>query len=103
MPAENHPGQPHPASGTEAPSDTAVPTGSAAPSENKANGPIPPFPLPGLPFSADPKRVLWWGGLAALAAVGVIEWPVAAVVGAGSYVAERLANEDAQRAARQQS
>jgi hypothetical protein len=48
------------------------------------------FPMP----SAGSKRVLWWGGLAALAAVGVIEWPVAVVVGAGSYVAERLTRED---------
>jgi len=40
--------------------------------------------------------VLWYGGLAALAAIEVIEWPVAAVVGVGSYVAERLAREDAE-------
>jgi hypothetical protein len=59
------------------------------------------LPVPGLPGNVDPKKVLWWGGLAALAAVGVIEWPVAAVVGAGSYVAERWAREDARRAARQ--
>jgi hypothetical protein len=47
--------------------------------------------------------MLWWGGLAALAAVGVIEWPVAAVVGAGSYVAQRWAREDARRDVRQES
>ncbi|ATY13421.1 hypothetical protein CU254_25535 [Amycolatopsis sp. AA4] len=44
-----------------------------------------------------PKRALWWGGLAALAAVGVLEWPVAVVVGAGSYVAEKLSRDDARR------
>jgi hypothetical protein len=62
-----------------------------------------PIPVPGLPANVDPKRMLWWGGLAALAAVGVIEWPVAAVVGAGSYVAERLAREDARREMQPQS
>jgi hypothetical protein len=71
------------------------PAGGQAP-----NGGGIPLPIPGLPSSIDPKRVLWWGGLAALAAVGVIEWPVAAVVGAGSYVAERWARDDARRAAR---
>lgn len=75
---------------------SATPAGMQAP-----NGGGFPLPMPGLPFGVDPKKVLWWGGLAALAAVGVIEWPVAAVVGAGSYVAERWAREDARRAARQ--
>lgn len=32
-------------------------------------------------------RVLWWGGLAAVAAFGVVDWPVAA----GSWVAEQHA------------
>jgi hypothetical protein len=36
-------------------------------------------------------RVLWWGGLAALAAFGVVDWPVAVLVGAGSWVAEQYA------------
>jgi hypothetical protein len=35
--------------------------------------------------------VLWYGGLAALAALDVLEWPVAAAVAAGSYVAEQRA------------
>ncbi len=56
-----------------------------------------PLPIPGPPVNVDPKKVLWWGGLAALATVGVIEWPVAAVVGAGSYVAERWARQDVRR------
>lgn len=47
----------------------------------------------------NPTRLLWWGGLAALAAIEIIEWPVALVVGAGSYVAERMAHQDAQTAA----
>ncbi|HXT93737.1 MAG TPA: hypothetical protein VN714_31290 [Trebonia sp.] len=54
------------------------------------------LPLPRLPAGVDSKRMLWYGGLAALAAIEVIEWPVAAVVGIGSYVAERLAREDAE-------
>ena len=37
------------------------------------------------------NRVLWWGGLAVLAATEVISWPVAGVVAAGTYVAERRA------------
>ena len=36
-------------------------------------------------------RVLWWGGLAAVAAVGIVDWPVAALIGAGSWVAEQYA------------
>jgi hypothetical protein len=38
-----------------------------------------------------PRRVLWWGGLAGLALADVITWPVAAVVGAATYVAGREA------------
>ncbi|HLZ36935.1 MAG TPA: hypothetical protein VKP64_04085 [Mycobacteriales bacterium] len=68
--------------------------------------PVPHLPLPrvGLPrvptppVTGVPGRVLWWGGLAAVAAVGVVDWPVAAAIAAGSYVAERRA-----RAARRES
>jgi hypothetical protein len=49
------------------------------------------LPVPaGFAGGIDPARLLWWGGLAAVAVVGIVEWPVALVVGAGSYVAERL-------------
>lgn len=34
-------------------------------------------------------RVLYYGGLGVLAAAGVVEWPVAAAVGAGVWVAGR--------------
>jgi hypothetical protein len=34
-------------------------------------------------------NMLWWGSLAALAALEIVDWPVAAVVAAGSWVAER--------------
>jgi hypothetical protein len=36
-----------------------------------------------------PGRVLWWGGLAVLAATELISWPVAGVVAVGVYVADR--------------
>jgi hypothetical protein len=39
----------------------------------------------------DTGRLLWFGGLAGLAAFGVIEWPVAGVVAAGTWIAERRA------------
>jgi hypothetical protein len=54
-------------------------------------------------FDVDPKRVLWLGGLAVLAAVEVLEWPVALVVGAGSYVAEWMARQDVEKIAAQRS
>lgn len=95
-----------PASGTEAPSGAAIPSGTTAEPNSDAPArpdttPSLPLPLPGLPFGMDPKRLLWYGGLAALATVGVLEWPVAAVVGVGSYVTERMARDDAGRAIRQ--
>jgi|tagenome__1003787_1003787.scaffolds.fasta_scaffold20800685_2 hypothetical protein len=34
-----------------------------------------------------PDAVLYWGGLAGLAALGIFEWPVAAAVGVGVAVA----------------
>ena len=37
------------------------------------------------------NRWLWYGGLAGLAALGVIEWPIAGVVAAGTYIAEHRA------------
>lgn len=56
------------------------------------------LPLPGgLAGGMDPKRLWWLGGLAALAAIEVIEWPVALAVGVGSYVAERLAREEVRK------
>lgn len=54
-------------------------------------------------WEVNPTRMLWWGGLAALAAVEIIEWPVALVVGAGSLVAERMAHQDAEKITAQRS
>jgi hypothetical protein len=42
----------------------------------------------------NPKRLLWFGGLAAVGALGVIDWPVVAAIGAGTYIAEQLAKDD---------
>jgi hypothetical protein len=100
MTTETNRSRTRPASGAASPSDATADAGTAA-----RRNPIPPMPLPlpGLPFGIEPKRLLWYGGLAALATVGVLEWPVAAVVGVGSYVTERMAREDALRAGRQHS
>jgi hypothetical protein len=47
--------------------------------------------------------VLWWGGLAAVAAAGVVDWPVAALVAAGSWVAERSAKAGARPAPKREA
>lgn len=57
----------------------------------------------GLGAVMDPKRLLWLGGLAALATIEIIEWPVAVVIGVGSYVAERFARDDVREDLRQRS
>jgi hypothetical protein len=56
------------------------------------------LPSVGMPHIGAPSvgdgsvaRLLWLGGLAALAVADVIAWPVAGVVAAGTYVAERQA------------
>jgi hypothetical protein len=41
----------------------------------------------------DGRRLLWLGGLGAVAALGVVEWPVAVVIGARSLVTEQLARQ----------
>ena len=51
-------------------------------------------PLPFMNTAVEPKRVLWWGALVAVGALGVLEWPVVAAVGVGSYVAEQFAKSD---------
>lgn len=51
----------------------------------------------GLTGVVDPKRLLWIGGLAAVGVLGVVEWPVVATVGVGSYVAEQFAKSDVKK------
>lgn len=41
------------------------------------------------------EKLVWFGGLAGLAALGVVTWPVAGVVAAGTYAAERFARQAA--------
>ena len=52
--------------------------------------PVPDAMRSRLPDPAT-NRLLWYGGLAGLAVLDVIAWPVAGVVAAGTYVAERTA------------
>jgi hypothetical protein len=53
---------------------------------------LPPVPLPHpqvrMPGGL-PGNVLWLGGLTAVAVLGVVDWPVAALVAAGTWVAEQ--------------
>jgi len=59
-----------------------------------------PLPTALLPGNVDAKRLLWFGSLGALAVAGILEWPVALVVGAGSVVAERFARQPTDPATR---
>lgn len=45
-------------------------------------------------YLPSPQMGLWLGGLGAMAALSVIEWPVAAAIGAGTVVAKRTASTD---------
>lgn len=40
-------------------------------------------------FLPPPERIAYYGALGVLAAVGVLEWPVAAAIGAGTMIARR--------------
>lgn len=55
--------------------------------------PTPRVPVPEAVSSRLPKsnkeKLVWFGGLAGMAALGVINWPVAGVVAAGTFIAER--------------
>lgn len=58
---------------------------------------LSPVPHPQLRMPGGmPGNVIWWGGLAALAAFGVVDWPVAAVVAAGTWVAQQQAKQSQQ-------
>jgi hypothetical protein len=54
---------------------------------------MPSMPSVPIPRVRIPGNVLWWGGLAAVAALGIVDWPVAALVGAGTWVAERRSRQ----------
>ena len=53
------------------------------------------MPSMSMPRMRVPGNVIWWGGLAAVAALGVVDWPVVALVGVGTWVAERHARQSA--------
>ncbi|NMH97022.1 hypothetical protein [Pseudonocardia acidicola] len=82
----------------EAPAEVPVAEAPAEAGEERPGGdgrPAGERRLPLLiPRNLDPKRLLWLGGLAALAAIEIIEWPVALAIGAASIIAERFAVED---------
>ncbi|GAA4221984.1 hypothetical protein GCM10023075_11950 [Streptosporangium album] len=40
-------------------------------------------------FLPPPERMVYYGGLGALAVAGLIEWPVAAAIGVGTMIAQR--------------
>src|SRR5690606_13760273 len=45
-------------------------------------------------FLPPPERLLYYGGLGALAMLGAIEWPVAAAIGIGTIVAQRAVRKE---------
>lgn len=77
---------------------TQAETGAAPRRPESGEGFLAGFqvPLPGV-GNVDPLRLLWLGGLAALATIEIIEWPVALTLGAGSFIAERLARENVRK------
>ena len=84
--------------------ETATASGGGEP---KQGSPVavrrgPRLPLPGIHIGMPtgmPGRVLWWSGLAAVAALDIVEWPVAVLVAAGSWVAEQYAKAAASQLA----
>ncbi len=73
--------------------DTPSPATGPGPHAPAASG-LPDLSLGGL---VDPKWLLWLGGLVGLGVVGLLEWPVVAAVGVGSYVTEQFARDDARK------
>ncbi|ETK37461.1 hypothetical protein [Microbispora sp. ATCC PTA-5024] len=45
-------------------------------------------------FLPPPERIVYYGGLGALAAIGLLDWPVAAAIGAGTMIAQRTRAKD---------
>ncbi|MEV6982863.1 hypothetical protein AB0M95_16600 [Sphaerisporangium sp. NPDC051017] len=54
-------------------------------------------------FLPPPERIAYYGGLGLLAAVGLLEWPVAAAIGAGTLIAQRACAAAAKGAERKPS
>ncbi|MEU8118059.1 hypothetical protein AB0C21_05045 [Spirillospora sp. NPDC049024] len=74
---------------------------------HKVDVPAPTLPVSGddmvtagktvTSFIRPPGRLVYYAGLGALAAFGVVEWPVAAAIGVGVAVAKRARRSDEQR------
>jgi len=47
----------------------------------------------GVSYLPSPERLVYYAGLGALAVVGMIEWPVAVAIGAGTVVAQRAGRQ----------
>jgi hypothetical protein len=61
-----------------------------------------PLPSLGIPAGVTGTRVLWFGALGGAAVAGVLSWPVAAAVGIGTVVSERLARQGVQGQSRRE-
>jgi hypothetical protein len=85
----------HAAADTEPPAEVSPSSGFSWPQINLPELDLHRLRLPQVPEHGG-KRLVWFAGLGALAAVGILEWPVALVVGAGSVVAERFARAASQ-------
>jgi hypothetical protein len=100
---------PHPRSPAEGRGPRAGTNGTSRPGTDLATtvGRTVAMPLLAVTAVADdiaatarrPEAVLYWGGLAVLAALGVLEWPAAAAVGVGIAVARGSRREGAARPA----
>lgn len=55
----------------------------------------PTIELP-VPGAGSAPRLLYYAGVAALGVAGVVEWPVAAAIAAGTYIASRSRSAPAQ-------
>ncbi len=71
---------------------TQAQRGKAEPDQARSAG----FPL-GIKLPGGAKgNMIWWGSLAALAALEIVDWPVAALVAAGTWVAEQRMKQQKQ-------
>ena len=89
--ATTQPSKDEPAESNDAQLDTARHSGDPEPAQSHTTSGLAGLRLP-IPTLAgiDGKRLLWYGGLGALATLGILDWPVALVVGAGTIVARGL-------------
>jgi hypothetical protein len=64
-------------------------TAQRAPAHRQATAPAVDVPVLG---PTHPAKLAWYAGVAAMAAVELIEWPVAVVVATGHLIADRTRN-----------